>query len=170
MELPIGSPPTDNLYKYMAITGLWLLLGFSFLILFTFYNSYMLEGRSNLTTSLTGRQRWLTDIEARITSLKVGDFDKNKLDFLGSIYKNKPKQELLVLEGTKKFAQSQIDELKTKLAKIPYDPSEAFKWERRLYIFIWLPSALAGSLILTIVGFHFWYKMRWTPLVGQFAG
>lgn len=151
----IPTPPTDDLAKYVAITGLWLTLGFSAILLFVVYNNYRLDERTQLVIQMASTLHFKEDVEIRIQSLEDGHPNENKLPISSGMT---PKEELPFLKNIDKTLDSKLSELQ---ADGKANNSQAvYAWLRRGYVYFWPPIALAGSLLLTFFGFMRWREKQ----------
>ena len=81
---PLPAIPTDNIYKFFAILGLWMMLGVAALLGWFIYLDFQLEDQSIASRAYYSSLNSLEDIESRLNSIEQGEFDQNKLDWIPS--------------------------------------------------------------------------------------
>lgn len=79
---PLPAIPTDNIYKFFAILGLWMMLGVVALLGWLIYLDFQLEDQSIASRAYYSSLNSLEDIESRLSSIEQGEFDQNKLDWM----------------------------------------------------------------------------------------
>lgn len=79
---PIPAAPTDNLYKFVAILGLWMFFGLLALIGWLVYLEYEFKDKSIASISYFRSVQALSDIENRLESIRTGGLEENKLDWV----------------------------------------------------------------------------------------
>lgn len=102
--------PTDNLYKFSAISGLWMLIG-----LFIFYAwmislSIKLERYNEDSFAKMISKNSLYLLEKRVGSIKNGDLDSNRLDYIPEAWNED--QELRYLSDEIKVLKDKINSYK----------------------------------------------------------
>lgn len=79
---PIPTAPTDNLYKFVAILGLWMFLGLLALLGWFVYLEYEVKDNSIASSSYFRSVQALSEIEDRMESIRTGNLEENKLDWV----------------------------------------------------------------------------------------
>ena len=151
----LPTPPTDNLYKYLAISGLWLTLGFSFLFVYSIKTAHSLEDYYQLSQWTYQNERNIEKFLKRIKSLEENKINDHKIERISEKYS--PKEELIFLKKALKNTEKSHSENKEQLKELG-QPELTWKWIDRAYIFIWLPAAIPLSLALSYIGFRLWYS------------
>lgn len=152
----IPTPPTDNLYKYMAITGVWLTFGLVVAFLWIGHLNYQLNIRSGNLSVYAFAQTKIFEIERRLKSLEDNDIHSNKLDWLPESISNEEEFLKQILNNHIKNKTEAEKSLDNKDIEI----TEILEHMKLHYIF----SAYAViSLFLLIFGFWRWYKLVQIP-------
>ena len=102
----IPSTPTDNIYKFMAISGLWFIAGFIALYIWLVNTQIQLDKEALKSQSYFFSINMERKIERRLESIKKNEFDKNRLDWVHSSYT--PEQEILFISKALKNHQETI--------------------------------------------------------------
>lgn len=79
---PLPAIPTDNIYKFFAILGLWMMLGVVALFGWFIYLDFQLEDQSIASRAYYSSVNSVEEIESRLNSIEQGEFDQNKLDWV----------------------------------------------------------------------------------------
>jgi len=87
----IPSAPTDNIYKFMAISGLWFIAGFIALYIWSVNTQIQLDKEILKAQSYFFSIKIERTIKKRLESIKKEEFDRNRLDWVPASYK--PEQE-----------------------------------------------------------------------------
>lgn len=133
-----------------------MVLGFSALFAYAIYNFHAMEDRAELTMQIASYESWIREINRRIISIEANALDENILDWTSD--GRTTDEELNLLHGFKSFTQPRLDELKN-TAKAN-DPEKAIRWMERAYVHLWLPFALAISVVIVIYGFLRWRRFQ----------
>lgn len=150
-SVPIPTPPTDDIYKYFAISGLWLTFAFSILIAFVGYLSYAMSDHATLVARIGTLESFSRKVERRISSIKAGDLQENELKLSQG---RNPEEELAFLRHYKSFIKPQIASMKKKAQS--RHPAISFYWLERVHTKWWLPSGFAFSFVMMLIGFARW--------------
>jgi hypothetical protein len=75
----LPSAPTDNIFKFMAITGAWLVASYLFLLVFMVYVSDRESDSSRHRTNIEFAQSLVRKIDLRLRSLEKKQFYENKI-------------------------------------------------------------------------------------------
>ncbi|RUR43611.1 hypothetical protein [Vreelandella populi] len=147
----IPSTPTDNIYKFMAISGLWFVAGFIALYIWLVNTQIKLDKEALISQSYFFSVNMERNIHNRLSSIESGEADENRLDWVPSSY---------TLEQEKTFISKALDNHQENINKnkdvLESNTGEELKlverWDVRiagaLYIFL-----MVG---LTSIGFYKW--------------
>jgi len=80
----LPNPPTDNIYKFMAISGLWLFVGFVVLYIWLVSVQIQLDKDSVRLQSYYFSVNIKRNIERRLSSIEKKEYDKSRLDWVPS--------------------------------------------------------------------------------------
>lgn len=150
----LPAPPTDNLYKYAAITGLWLSLGFSALFVYFIDTSNRLQDYYQHSLWVHKDKQFIDSAEKRIRSLQANKEQENKMEYISDTFD--ASQELVFLKNSIPLVQRKIEENTNAMAKLG-DPESDWKRFERAFLGAWLPAAIGLSLLLSYGGFRLWY-------------
>lgn len=152
---PIPPPPTDDLSKYAAITGLWLTFAFSVLLAFVTYVSYAMRGHTSVVMQIVRSESFLRDIDARIKSIEAGRFNENVMKASSG---RDPRSELALLRNFAEVTRPSLEQ--AKLLSSRDKSSDYFKLLQVAYVYYWLPFAIVMSLAISLLGFLGWRKKQ----------
>jgi len=155
---PLPTPPTDNLYKFMALTGTWLmifLLAFYAWLLNADYE-IRLEGRQ--LQAFVSAQASLREIQVRLLAIREGRHAENIVSW---VQKDWPlEQEVRILSSVAVSNGRIVDEYQKsnhgKLGEI-FDrlSSMGFLW--------FIVPYVGGAVALTYSGYRLWYRRVQIP-------
>ena len=149
----IPQAPFDNLYKFIAISGLWL-LSISFIY---FYNiddlSYKSSQEFHKKHSYQESKRNLEKIKLRIKSIDEAKYSENVISYITP--QDGSKDELSMLSSFKKFNEGNIEEYE----KSPYNKKylEDLNFETSEYRVNKISIIYWFGAIFTILGFFCWW-------------
>lgn len=150
----LPSPPTDNLYKYAAISGLWLSLGFSLIFVIYIKTSYSLQDYDSLLILIANDKQNIKKEKDRIASLEIGKIKDNTIPGISNLFA--PPQELLFLKNSLALDEKRETQYKQNIIKLG-DPKSDWKWIQRSYLGLWLPVSIPLSFLISFIGFRLWY-------------
>ena len=147
----IPSTPTDNIYKFMAISGLWFIAGFIALYIWLVNTQIQLDKEALKSQAYFFSVNMERKIKNRLDSIEKGKLDENRLDWVPASYT--PEQEKIFL--SKAFENHQETIKKNKDA-VNSDTGEELKLVERWDV------RIAGALyILFMVGLTWFGFSRW---------
>jgi len=151
----LPSPPTDNLYKFLAIIGGWgVFFIFTFLLALFFQNYEHAEFNKKMS-SIYAEEDWNRKAESRVNSLKKGLTGENRIPEISSNFSLK--EELLFLSNSMKLSSERLAQLK-ELTKQP--PQNIFPFLASINFDRWLLGALALVLLAFSYGFMQWFVLQ----------
>jgi hypothetical protein len=156
----LPTPPTDNLYKFSAISGLLCCLGSIVVLVYFTYLGVHFDKAGELQMHSYSAQKTLDKVNCRLDALKNGDVDKCPLDTMK--LKDGSEKEVSLLNNIKKVQESTVNEYK-KHSGIAKPLSENIEWvvEKKVY---WIITSIPGlSFILFCFGFVSWYRKVQKP-------
>lgn len=145
------SIPTDNLYKFYAISGMWMFLGLVILYAWLVSIDINIEEESNATSAYYSSFFKLQEIELRLESIKGDQENENELEWVPTEWPIE--QEKRFLEHARQSHQKTIE--KTEYA-INSDTAKSLQLLKRPVVFI--PGILYISLMafFLVIGFSRW--------------
>lgn len=153
----LPTPPTDNLYKFLAIFGTWgLLFVFGSLLALSYQNHEHAEFNKKLM-SVYSEEGWLRKAEARVKSLKENRVGENTIPEISSRFP--PKEELLFLSSAIDLSKERLAQLK-EITKQP--PENIFPFLASIHFDWWLLGVLGGTLACFYFGFRQWLVLQRT--------
>lgn len=148
------TPPTDNLYKFLAIVGAWgVIFVLAVLVLLSYQNHEHAEYNKKLSF-LYSEQSWLQKAELRLKSLKENRLGENSIPSISSSFS--PKDEALFLANATTISRERLAELKD-LARHP--PENIFPF----LVSIHFDQLLLGTLPLVFGSLYFGFR-QWLAL------
>ena len=155
---PLPSPPTDNLYKFMALSGVWLMVFLLAFYAWLMNADYEIRAEAKELKAFITAQSSLRNIQARLASVRAGHLGENRLVW---IPKEWPiEQEVHVLSEVASSHQQTVE---------TYQKSNHNKYEESLDRLssmgsTWfLVSYVAAAFGLTYTGFALWYRRVQKP-------
>lgn len=147
----IPSTPTDNIYKFMAISGLWFIAGFIVLYIWLANTQLQLDKESLRSQSYFFSVNMERNIKTRLASIENEKFDENRLDWVPSSYTLE--QEENFLSQALKNHQDSINENKNVLDSNTGEELRLIeRWDVRL----------AGALYIALmIGLTWFGFSRW---------
>lgn len=106
----LPTPPTDNLYKYMALTGLWLCFGVLALIAVLYYQNFESQEFNKQQSWMYSKEDAKRKFESRLDSLSKGRLTENTLKGISDRFT--PKEEAVLLEKLRLSTAEEISILK----------------------------------------------------------
>lgn len=156
----LPSPPTDNLYKFSAISGLLILL---FSIAGFVYLTFLLsnyEKATNLHLQSNDAEISIREINCRIDAIKHGHIEKCPYR---EIRRESLEDELNILLAIKRSDESIITEYK-RYSELSQPLKENFEWIFNTRFFWFLLITPSFAIILFILGLSRWYKKVQVPM------
>lgn len=154
----LPSIPTDNFYKFIAITGVWLTLGTIIFLIYLGYLNYRLEIERIESNSYFRSSSTLRNVELRLKSIEEGKLTENILAWTPDF--EKIEDERVFLEKLKDNNEKVVKE---------YEANEEIKAHEVLSIaekmgLTWiLPIYIFSSLICFSYGFKHWINKVQKP-------
>jgi len=147
----IPSTPTDNIYKFMAISGLWFIAGFIALYIWLVNTQIQLDKESLRSQSYFFSVNMERNIKTRLGSINNEKFDENRLDWVPASYT--PEQENKFLTKALENHQDTINKNKDVVdSNIGEELKLIERWDVRI----------AGALyIFLMVGLTWFGFSRW---------
>jgi len=149
------TPPTDNLYKFLAILGAWGLLFVFGSLLVISYQNYEHEEFNKKLMSLYSEESWLRKAEARLKSLKENRAGENVIPEISKHFP--PKEESLFLSNAIALSRERLAQLKEG-TKQP--PENAVPFLVSIRFDRWLLVVLAVTLGFFYFGFRQWFVLQ----------
>lgn len=154
----LPTTPTDNIYKFMAISGLWLMFGFIALYVWIEYSIIQLEKEGdNTSTYLTSKYK-VDEIERRVNAIENGNLEDFKLSWLRET--KSPEDELNALEPLLEFHRARAEAYKSMIPLSAIygesDAYERFKIIKRTDFKMVLLVLIVLMVCLTLYGFTRW--------------
>jgi hypothetical protein len=104
------TPPTDNLYKFLAVLGAWGMLFVLALLVLLSYQNYEHAEYNKKLSFLYSEQSWLQKAELRLKSLKENRPGENSIPSISTSFS--PKDEALFLTNAATLSRERLAELK----------------------------------------------------------
>jgi hypothetical protein len=149
------TPPTDNLYKFLAVLGAWgLLFVFgSFLILS--YQNYEHEEFNKQLVSLSSEESWLRKAEMRLKSLEGNRVQDNAIPEISNHFS--PKEELVFLSNAIALSKEHLSLLKERTKEAP---KNVVPFLASVRFDLWLPGVAFVTFICFYIGFRQWLVLQ----------
>lgn len=143
--------PTDNLYRFMAISGVWMMGFVIIFIMYIGYLKYQIEKESAEVNNYYTSKYLSLQIKYRLESISKGEIGKNIIDIIpvkdGSI------NEITYLKKLDEILHKEIQEYKENNKAYYFRNFELIE-ETGL---IWVITALSSiSIIFLFFGFKYW--------------
>ncbi|WP_218396777.1 hypothetical protein [Alteromonas lipotrueae] len=147
----IPSTPTDNIYKFMAISGLWFIAGFIALCIWLINTQIQLDKEGLKSQSYFFSVNMERKIKRRLESIENNEFDKNRLDWVNSSFT--PEREKLFITKALESHQEAIEKNRDILnSKTGEELKLLERWDVRIAGLLYI-ALMAG---LTGIGFYRW--------------
>lgn len=147
----IPSTPTDNIYKFMAISGLWFFVGFIALYIWLVNTQIQLDKESLRSKSYFFSVNMERNINNRLSSIENKKLDENRLDWIPVSYT--PEQEKKFLNKALKNHQDTIEKNKDVLDSNTGEELKLIeRWDVRIAGILYI----ALMVCLTLFGFSRW--------------
>jgi hypothetical protein len=157
----LPSLPTDNIYKLIAIFGLWLLAGLLAGLLYLSYLKFTIDRDTDTSLYISRMENDLNQITRRINSLNADKPQENKISWSAGF-----KDELAMLEKLQKHHQATIDEEKKSKAK-PQDPIIDFIFSNDSLAKFVIVGYVTLTVVCNLFGFSLWYNKIQKPSEDQ---
>lgn len=154
----LPSPPTDNLYKFIAIFGLWLLLGLIMVFAWLGYLQFQLEKEGERAQAYFSSKRMEAQISARLASVKARRPAENKLEWMPPDISLEQEQKLIqeMLTDHKQAIEKNKDALDRKFGEeLKLLGSMGFPWVMPIYMLF--------TVSCTLFGFIQWHRKIQKP-------
>jgi hypothetical protein len=149
----IPSTPTDNIYKFMAISGLWFIAGFIAIYLWLVTTQIQLDKEALKSQQYYFSVNMERKIEKRLASIENKNFGENSLDWVSVSYT--PKQEKEFISKALKNHQETIQNNKSVNESTIGDKLKLLeRWDVRVGAILYIIL----MVILTWFGFSRWVK------------
>lgn len=149
----LPKPPTDNLYKFMAISGIWMMGFVIAFIMYLGYLNYQIEKEGIKQNSFYRTEALSIQIDDRLASISEGNLNDNIIDW--ALINDGSKEEISFLNNLKKAQEKKIQEYKADPVNDEYGKqihlAEATGLMWVIYTLIFL------SVLCLWLGFRFWY-------------
>lgn len=152
----LPSAPTDNIYKFFAIIGVWCLLFFAGGLLAVEYQRYEYAEFTRREQILLADDNWVLSAERRVNSLKNGRDGENAIPDLSGKFAAL-KDELLFLDNAIRLTKQRMVTMKERVKE---PPVYIIPFLVAFRIDIVLASILAIGLLFSWVGFRKWYELQ----------
>lgn len=147
----IPSTPTDNIYKFMAISGLWFIAGLLALYVWLVNVQIQLDKDRERSQAYFISVNMERDIKRRLDSIEKEAFDENRLDWVPENFSVEEEKNFLTM--VQKNHHETIAENKDVLDSNPGEELQLIKrWDIRLAFGVYV-SLMVG---LTWFGFSRW--------------
>jgi hypothetical protein len=155
----IPKPPTDNLYKFIAITGVWFVFFVVASMMYISYLSFQIE-REGLDFSTYSDSKYLIfKIDKRLTSISKKEFDKNVLDTIPTI--DGGKREVQFLTNLKEIHSKVVGKYEIRKNESKYsDQIELINTTGLLWVVFML---VFSAVICFFYGFKAWFTQVQKP-------
>jgi len=146
-------PPTDNLYKFLAVTGTWLMAFVTIFIMYLGYINHEIKKISIKQDNYYFHKNTVNDINRRLSSIKKGEIKRNVLDW--TIISDGSIKETTFLNAAKK---RYIERIKQYESKPRQDYNELFKLVKATG-FLWVVYLIIAIAVFCFYfGFRYWYS------------
>ncbi|AZF07763.1 hypothetical protein [Pseudomonas sp. R5-89-07] len=154
----LPSPPTDNIYKLLAVFGLWLIAGALTLFSIFSYLDYRSQKETREESYHSQTERMVNSFTKRIRALEEGTPELHKIADLPDTFNNDItflKNSLAMQEkNLSKYKQRKRDNLDTFMDYLLVHETE-------FYIFVGLYATLTS--LCTVIGFSRWFQKIQKP-------
>lgn len=154
----LPSPPTDNLYKFIAIFGLYLLLGLLAFFSWLGYLQFHSEREMKRSQAYFFSVQMESQISARLSSIKAKRLSENKLEWTppGATSDQEQKFLQMALENHRQTIQKNKDVLNTR-------PGEELEVMKAMGYFWLMPIYVLFAVGCPFFGFLGWYRKIQRP-------
>lgn len=156
----LPSPPTDNLYKFMSIFGLWLLLGLVLLFAWLGYLDFQIKKESERSQAYFISTNMESKISTRLASIKAMHFNENRLEWILPSTGIEQEQKILqmALDNHKQIIDKNKDSLNHNIREMmEMLESMDFLWIVMIPIYVFL------AVGCPYFGFTRWYRYIQKP-------
>jgi hypothetical protein len=151
----LPTPPTDNLYKFLAIFGTWGLLFVFGSLLVLSYQNHEHDEFSKKLKAVYSEESWIRKAEARVKSLKENRLAESSIPEISNRFS--PKEELLFLSNAIALSKERLAQLK-EFTKQP--PENIFPFLASIRFDWWLLGILNGTFVCFYFGFRQWLVLQ----------
>jgi len=151
----LPSPPTDNLYKFLALLGAWGLLFFLGSLLVLEYQNYEHAEFNKKVLSVSAEESWIRKAELRLNSLKDQHPEENAIPEISDHFT--PKEELLFLTNSIALSEEHLVQLKELTAQ---PPQNVVPFLASIHFDRWLLGILILSMGCFYLGFRQWLVLQ----------
>lgn len=159
---PFPTIPTDNLYKFMALSGLWILFGILALMILLIYQIHENEKFTKKQSTIYTDQSSIREYTRRINSISAGKTSENLIPYISDHFK-KIKDELSYEKDVVKSNQDEIKRFSTEIKNRPasiFRSFESLSSVNETYTLITFVTLYLSGCILAIIGFRNWRKIQ----------
>lgn len=149
------TPPTDNLYKFLAIIGAWGMLFVVGFFVTLNYQNYEYAEFNKKTSLIYADESWIRKAELRVKSLKEGRDGDNAIPEISNRFA--PMDELVFLTSAIRLFTERLETMK-ELTKRP--PNNLFPYLESIHVEWWLPAIFGLLLIAFQIGFSQWRVLQ----------
>ncbi len=154
----LPSPPTDNLYKFVAISGLWLLLGLLVFFSWLGYLQFQNSKEAKRSQAYFFSERMEIQISARLDSIKANRPKENKLEWT-------PPD--ATLEQEQQFLQMALNNHRQTIEKnkdvLDRKPGEDLEILKAMGFYWLMPVYVFFAVSCPFIGFLGWYRKIQKP-------
>jgi len=154
----LPSPPTDNLYKFMSIFGLWLLLGLVLLFAWLGYLNFQVKKEGERSQAYFISTNMELKISTRLASIKAKHFNENRLEWVLPDTGIEQEQKILqmALDNHRQIIEKNKDALNHNIdGMLEMLESMGFLWIMPIYVFL--------AVGCPYFGFTRWYRYIQKP-------
>lgn len=147
----LPKPPTDNLYKFVAILGLWMIIFTMAIGFFINFMTYQIDQETEAVVRLMGYDSKLSRIERRLQSIEAGELGENILE--AAPVHDGSEEEMSYLADVKDRIKENMNKLESRGAD--YVQAVNVAWTIKLHWLLYIFPAL--SCLFFWFGFRQWY-------------
>lgn len=151
----LPTPPTDNLYKFLAIFGTWGMLFVFGSLLLLFYQNHEHSEFTKKVIALSSEESWLRKVEARAESLAKNRLTENIIPGISDHFS--PKEEMVFIKNAVNLSRGSLPKLR-QLAGDP--PTNVFPFLATIHFDRWLVGVLVFSWVCFYYGFRQWLVLQ----------
>lgn len=154
----LPTPPTDNLYKFMAISGVWLSTLVLIIYLLLGYANFRINEDEKVFLSAAQSKNIVAEIENRLKSIDNSAFEENRLDWIPEDISPEDERNRLI------YALSRHKESISKAENIAKDDTGE-KLRIAIASGFWpiVNITIFAAVFLCYFGFTRWYKYVQKP-------
>lgn len=154
----LPTPPTDNLYKFMAISGLWLVAGILLFMFWLVYWGFQSQIEMKHSQEYFFSVNMEREISSRINSINSGKYDENKLSWVPA--GSTPEQERSFLKFGLDNHRKTIEKYKK---EVEAERIDIIEYIGEKYLIVCLSLYASVMSFFLVFGFSWWYKKVQKP-------